>query len=63
MLQPEAKFKRRLTASFAELHEPGGSWWSYLKPVKIGTPDLVFNRVNDGAIWVEAKANGKALSG
>ena len=62
MTQPEAKFKRRLTTCFTTVF-PRDSWWSYVKPVRSGTPDLVFSHLTLGTIWLEAKANGKALSG
>lgn len=61
MPQPEAKFKQRLTKCFAEIH-PYDGWWSYMRPAKIGTPDLVFAGLAQGTIWIEAKANSNPLS-
>ena len=61
MPQPESLFKRRLTKCFTQVFSRDG-WWSYLKPIKGGTPDLVFSHLTYGAAWVEAKAHGKPLS-
>jgi hypothetical protein len=61
MAQPEAVFKRRLTTCFTAAYL-ADAWWSYVKPTKIGTPDLVFSRLTLGTLWIEAKANGEDLS-
>jgi VRR-NUC domain len=55
MPQPEATFKQRLTKCFAKVYPEG--WWTYLKPVKAGIPDLVFTIPGFRTVWVEAKAD------
>jgi hypothetical protein len=57
MRQPEATFKQRLTKCFAKVYPEG--WWTYLTPVKAGTPDLVFAVPGAATVWVEAKVYGK----
>jgi hypothetical protein len=62
MPQPESLFKQRLVKCFIQAY-PRDGWCSYLKPVKVGTPDLVFAHLTHGTAWIEAKAHGKPLSG